>query len=683
VRIALVYPPTCDPTAPYVSVPLLTGWLRSRGVEVLPVDANIGACDSLLRPPVLAGLRARVHKRFRALDRGATMPHGDQRQYLAYLDALRQSSDLEKQILPAMGCLRGTDPGFHDPAAYAHAVDVVTRSLALVGAAHGPLELSFASYRSPFSLLNPEERSADSLPERNPYHAHFTGALIPALLDRGVRLIGISVVFPGQIQPAYSLAYLLKASPDARGIHVTVGGPAMTQILARLEGTARERALEPFDTAVLYEGEEALLGLVREIEAGGEPRGVVMGSRLADLSVLPAPDFDGMPLDRYLSPEPVLPYDLSRGCPWGKCAFCHYGLAESGTAPYRERPLDQAVRHLRLLRERHGARLFYLSEDSVRPETLVSLATSLAGEGTDIRWSTDVRPEPLLAEPGVAAGLRLGGALSFSFGVESGSRRVLKLMRKGTSLEGVRAAIRAAAEAGIAAEAMVFTDFPTENGGEAMETLALLGELAPWISLFMCGTFGLSAGSAVAREPGRFGIAEVWSVSSDELGLGLQYTPGAEWKSEQQRVRIDKALAALSAKWRFASYPWAGSLSTAHTMLWYDRAGPAVFRLLAARSYPTASAAPRAVTPRYDPDRLGARFAQDEARIWETMVADERAVSRARYQELAADIPPALPRANLRRSGGSSSRDAGPRRGGDGRGSRPPAPRRPGAAGDR
>ena len=33
-KIALIYPPTCDPTAPYLSLPTLTGYLRAHGVEV-------------------------------------------------------------------------------------------------------------------------------------------------------------------------------------------------------------------------------------------------------------------------------------------------------------------------------------------------------------------------------------------------------------------------------------------------------------------------------------------------------------------------------------------------------------------------------------------------------------------------------------------------------------------------
>ena len=31
-KTALIYPPTCDPTAPYLAVPMLTGFLRAHGV---------------------------------------------------------------------------------------------------------------------------------------------------------------------------------------------------------------------------------------------------------------------------------------------------------------------------------------------------------------------------------------------------------------------------------------------------------------------------------------------------------------------------------------------------------------------------------------------------------------------------------------------------------------------------
>src|SRR6202042_1618980 len=145
------------------------------------------------------------------------------------------------------------------------------------------------------------------------------------------------------------------------------------------------------------EGEHALLALVRAIEEKSSLRKLtnvvvrdpLLGARylaahgMEDLKALPAPDFDGLPLDRYLAPRLVLPYDPTRGCYWGKCTFCHYGLAEVGTASYRERAVETVARHLAALSARHGTRHFYFSQDSVAPKTLVKLSRAMVEANLD------------------------------------------------------------------------------------------------------------------------------------------------------------------------------------------------------------------------------------------------------------------------------------------------------------
>ena len=55
------------------------------------------------------------------------------------------------------------------------------------------------------------------------------------------------------------------------------------------------------------------------------------------------------------------------------------------------------------------------------------------------------------------------------------------------------------------------------------------------------------------------------------------------WKSDDERADVDARLAELSSGWVLRPYPWAGAVSTAHTVLYYDRFGAGVFRDLAAR----------------------------------------------------------------------------------------------------
>ena len=191
---------------------------------------------------------------------------------------------------------------------------------------------------------------------------------------------GISVAFPGQVQPAFSLAYALRAR--CPGVHVTVGGPALTQMLLRLKGELLEKALGPFHSAVVYEGEIALLAMARAIERGEDPASGGPrhpGDQIEDMSP-PGPDFDGLPLDRYLAPELVLPYDPTRGCYWGVCTFCHYGLAEVGTARTASARRGRA-RSPRALSAKHGVRVFYFSQDVFSPRIATRIARGIRERG--------------------------------------------------------------------------------------------------------------------------------------------------------------------------------------------------------------------------------------------------------------------------------------------------------------
>ena len=132
------------------------------------------------------------------------------------------------------------------------------------------------------------------------------------------------------------------------------------------------------------------------LSAGLNPPPVIHGNQAADLAGLAPPDFDGLPLEKYFSPEPVLPYDPTRGCYWGKCAFCHYGLSCRGTAAYRQRPVAEVATHLKQMSMRWGCRTVYLSQDAFAPAFARQVAGALSEINADIHWGTDMRPEASL-----------------------------------------------------------------------------------------------------------------------------------------------------------------------------------------------------------------------------------------------------------------------------------------------
>lgn len=635
--IALIYPPTCDPTAPYLSVPTLTGYLRTHGVDVLPIDANIEAYDRLLRRDALLELAERIERRLRRMERQRRLTHVEQLAYIVLQQAQQDARIIPEQIADAVAVLRDRSSSrFFDPRQYDIAIHTVERAMRLISAAYTPLTLTFLSYRTPFALLNLQEIQTDAQPERNPFHAYFLD-LCAELARNKVRIVGLSVAFPGQIQPAYALALTLRQHlPE---VYVTVGGPAITQLLVRLSGDALTHALTPFDSAILFEGEQALLDLVRARERGERPTGIITGTQTLDLGTLPAPDFDGLPLDKYLAPALVLPYDPTRGCYWGKCAFCHYGLTASGTACYRERRVEQVVEHLKSLQEKYHHRMFYFSHDSMSPKMAARIAHALQEAHLNCRWGTDMRPEASLT-PEMCEQLAAGGALSVALGIESGAPRVLKLINKGIALNTVETAITNLAQAGIAVEAMCFTNFPTETSQEARLTIRLIKQFHDQIALFICGEFALVHGARIAQFPDEYGIREIWRVNGDEFRTGLFYAETKPAKTETERGKIDRALDRVAGGWWLHGYPWAGSLSTAHTLLWYDHYGPAVFKQFARQ--------PRLAEASIElPPELEMTW-EHESAIWHELIYVRRTVTRTAYRQLAAAYPAVVVRPRRR-----------------------------------
>lgn len=649
---------------PYVSVPLLAACLRRAGHEALPIDANAEAIDALLRPDALAELARRVGDGFRALDRQPALSHAEQLRYVTLHDALADAATVPGAIAAATAVLRdATGVRFFDAAAYDAAVAVVQGALRLASAAHAPLQFDLVAWRTPFALLDAAELRRDAAPDRDPFHRWAREVLVPRLRSAGVRLVGLSVAFPAQVQPAWSLAWAVReALPE---VTLVVGGPAVTQRLLVLSTAEAEALLPPFDAAVLFEGEAAIVDLAEAVARGERPRGLIRGRPPERLADLPPPDFVGLPFPAYLSPAPVLPYDDTRGCYFGRCAFCHYGLAETGTACYRERPVERVAADLVDLSERHGARIFYLSHDTLAPRTAERLADAIRATGAPLRWAGDIRPERTLGAERCRR-LAAGGALALSVGVESGAPRVLELIDKGVAVDDVRTAIRHLAGAGIAVEAMAFTDFPTETRAEALATVRFLADHRDAISLFVCGAFDLTAGSRVALDPARYGVREVRRLGGG-LGVAFAWEAARPPKGAADRAAVDAALARLERHWTLRPYPWAGSLSTAHTLLWLDHFGPAAFRRAdrparaAQPLAPSPAPASRLPRPRFDIARLADAVWAREAAIWHTLVHEQRHVSRAAYDALARTAPAATP------SGARPRRRSGPGRKGSGR----------------
>jgi anaerobic magnesium-protoporphyrin IX monomethyl ester cyclase len=605
VRNLLIHPPFADPTQPYVSLPVLKGHLRAKGLDADILDVNVEAANWLLAPATLAELAGKLEARWKALNRKRSLTFAEGRQYRLVADALPRvvlAADASPGILETFL----SRELFFDAARYERARRHADAALEGVSALFHPFRYSFnhASHDVvPWSFDLLDEHARREGPLDTLYERIFESGEPTGLGDDGVprvdlsecQLVGLSVAFPSQIPEAWRLARTMRRlAPHA---FLTMGGPAIHQVAVHLEDDLKARLLALVDGIGLYEGEETLaqlIPLLPEWSATRDPR--ILGSvpnllmsdpaggpaRLGpratvDLGQAAAPDPEGLDLDRYLAPSRALLYAPTRGCYWNKCSFCYYGLSETATAKYREIPPARAAEEMERLSREHDVTYFYVSCDVLSPVYAVKLAQAMIDRGLQLRWSSDLKIEKWFT-PERCATLARSGLTAAAFGIESGSDRILELMRKGCDRETMTRVNRDFHAAGIATEWMTFTDHPGESVDEALATIDWVEQERERVDLFIVGEFGLERGSAIFQDPQAFGVKDVWFAEGDELRLYAQFSEERGGRSAEDSDRIDEAVRRLSAGWRLCPYPWAGANSTHHTLLWFMERGQDAFR---------------------------------------------------------------------------------------------------------
>ncbi|MBI5017052.1 MAG: hypothetical protein HZB55_16395 [Deltaproteobacteria bacterium] len=504
---------------------MLAGSLRAAGARVSVFDANLEVQEALFAPGRLG------HEAAVLAQSGAPA---------ARVTSARRAA---LGTTRAVECLRDVRT-YRDLGAYRAAVNRLEEACRVLSRA-GSSRLSLSDLTveglSPLSSsdLGAVARDPSALP-----FADELAALVPRILEGAPRLIGVSAVYLSQALPAFALAGLLRRA--GYGGRLVLGGGVVSSWAPRLG--PQSVLFEAWDALVAGPGEEALGALLGH----GDPRDA-SGVLAPALGVWNAPatggrapvwfepDPKGLPWDRYLSPGPVLPLATSRGCYWGRCAFCPEATeGRQGFQTMRAGALRDAVLRAR---DTHGFRWVHLTDDAVPPGTLRTLARGLQGEG--VRWYGFARLEAALLDPAFSEELAAGGCAMLQLGVETASQRLLDGLGKGTRIADVGAMLRNVARAGIRTYVYLLFGIPTETAEEARTTGDWAVRHADAVTFLNLALLNLPRGSELERDPARYGLTEL-HASSGSRDLSLYRSYASEGGGSRRDLR--RVLAAVRAR---------------------------------------------------------------------------------------------------------------------------------------
>jgi radical SAM superfamily enzyme YgiQ (UPF0313 family) len=357
----------------------------------------------------------------------------------------------------------------------------------------------------------------------------YPSVVIPKIRAENPDLVGISILNFQQIIPGLTLAKQLKQ----QGLRVVIGGTVYTKFVESLKTTPAFFTL--CDAVVVYEGETALIALMQAInknpaqpDFSGIPNLLWFDGKnvrsnepfqAEDLSQLATPDFTGLPLDAYLAPARVLPYNLGKGCYWNRCQFCEIpfinNLAESS---YRIKPAALIVDQLQELSQRFETPYFQFTDESCSPGLLEEMAEIIIKRKFYVRYLCYARLEKEFTVARLKK-LYQSGLRKLMFGLESGSNHTLKKINKGITAAQAEHVLQNCTAAGVKFRLFFILGFPGETIEQAWETRNFLRRAAPLLkdplNSVEVNLFHLDSNSCYGKQSAEFGISWPKQESGD------------------------------------------------------------------------------------------------------------------------------------------------------------------------
>jgi hypothetical protein len=339
-KVMLLFPPEWVPTAPYLALPSLTAVLREAGHRVIQRDVNIEMYDHFFSDTFLIWIKARQTMQLKALEAkeksGWLTDQGNDQKALLEQMASVDVFDLAARAEDAKRVVRGEQ--FYQADGLVGALNTFREVMHYISAAYYPASLVFYPMESNLGYrpgVSKEVFACLDDEQVNIYRDICTQLVLPSVSKEKPDVIGISIGTQMQLLAGLTFCKMIKETfPN---VHVVVGGNVITRLQEELPHHERFFT-EVFDSAILYEGEHALLWLIEALNGEREMASVpnlmyrdASGVRqnkeiyTEKTTALPIPDFDGLPLDHYFVPELIIPYLATRGCYWGRCTFCDHG----------------------------------------------------------------------------------------------------------------------------------------------------------------------------------------------------------------------------------------------------------------------------------------------------------------------------------------------------------------------
>jgi radical SAM superfamily enzyme YgiQ (UPF0313 family) len=312
---------------------------------------------------------------------------------------------------------------------------------------------------------------------------------------------------------------VLKHAKDETGAEIAIGGPHVT--FMDIEALRNDFV----DYVVRGEGEKPMESLCSR-----KPLDVILGlsykdhdiivrnqdSTYQDLNSLPMPAYELIPKGFRSDTWNIVG---SKGCPF-RCNFC-VEPAYNGSA-IRNKSIARIIHEIKEV-ENFGAKRILFDDNtfSLMDNWVRELSKAIKRYTNIEYWECDTRVDKV--SENLLMTMKDGGCGRVSFGMESGSERMLKTAGKGTTRKMIEDSCRIAKKSGLKVQGYFIVGLPGENHDSARENIGFAESLKArdLLDEVSASVFVPYPGSIIFEKPEKYGIRILTSDWSKYYEMGF------------------------------------------------------------------------------------------------------------------------------------------------------------------
>ncbi|MBN2453409.1 MAG: radical SAM protein [Candidatus Omnitrophica bacterium] len=314
-------------------------------------------------------------------------------------------------------------------------------------------------------------------------------AILKKAMEFRPTIIGITCPTYARSKALKTAETLKKAHPETKilfgGAHPTVMGRHLLENYPFIDMVAMGESDFLLPDICNGIGPENIPGL--GFRKGAKPVLNAKRPNIEDLDAIPFPAWDLIDARKYLTDdrgifegvnldaEPCAFLVFSRGCV-GNCNFCSNKLTWDR---WRHRSPKNTADEIELLNKKYGIRHFHFNDDcfSADTEAAIELCDEVTRRKLKIFFDAVTRVDCINEK--LLRSMRSAGCYKISFGIETASPRLLKIMHKSVNMDRAVKSIQLTVDSGIQADIFIIAGCIGETWETVNETVDFLNRIRP------------------------------------------------------------------------------------------------------------------------------------------------------------------------------------------------------------